>query len=466
MKLPDLRGLCFDFGYEDKIKGRSTSEMDLSKLVLACLGLQAEDVEIQACSMDLQHLQASVTIRQRRETCVCPKCKSPIYGVKQWKRKILWGAPLGALLQVRVILYQLQGACGECLQTRLAEAQFIHPRLRTMTTAFAEVCGRWMEETTIAAVERMTGCSGMSLWRLDQWRMQKMKAEFTLPKGLPIKLASADEVHMMTVRPKKHRSDKGAWNRKFITNLVSYDLSKVVANASGRNAQSLQKCLEQLSPELREKIKFLAVDMHDGFIETAQKLCPNASVAVDRFHVAQKLNEAFDEVRKSEFERAKKEHDTFQKEMLMPSKRFILMERKKDLAPEDQDRLSKLRALNENIHTGMLLIEYFHQVLDRDDVKGFREGLKDWERLIRKSGLKPFTKFLKTVHKYQDRIEVYIQSHLTTAVSEGINNKIKVLKRVGYTYTNQRSFKNKILQRCGLINSRYVDTKKWFWHVP
>ncbi|MGZ3771360.1 MAG: transposase [Bdellovibrio sp.] len=47
--------------------------------------------------------------------------------------------------------------------------------------------------------------------------------------------------------------------------------------------------------------------------------------------------------------------------------------------------------------------------------------------------------------KYQSHIEIYIKSRLTTAVSEGLNNKIKVPKRVGYTYANQISFQNKIL---------------------
>ncbi|MGZ4160780.1 MAG: hypothetical protein ACXVNF_08300 [Neobacillus sp.] len=52
-----------------------------------------------------------------------------------------------------------------------------------------------MEETTIAAVERMTECPGMSLWRLDQWRMKTMKKMFEIPTDMPMKFASADEVH-------------------------------------------------------------------------------------------------------------------------------------------------------------------------------------------------------------------------------------------------------------------------------
>jgi transposase len=56
----------------------------------------------------------------------------------------------------------------------------------------------------------------------------------------------------------------------------------------------------ELTDEQRLAVQFLAVDMHDGFISSARELCPNAKIAVDRFHLAQKLNEKLDEVRKEE----------------------------------------------------------------------------------------------------------------------------------------------------------------------
>lgn len=439
--------------------------MDTTKLLLNALGMQADEVSVEDFQTNVNDLSATITLRQNRKSCICPSCQSPLYGVKQWKKRKLWGIPLGVFLKVEIVFYQLQGACGECLKNRLAQASFIHPRFKQMTSAFSEYCGRWMEETTCAAVERVTSCPGMSLWRLDQWRMKAMKKHLTLPENLPVKLMSADETHMYTHRPEKTRFDKSMWDKKFITNLVSYDLSKVVTNASGRSARSLKSCLAQLGPKLCNQIKFIAVDMHDGFIQAAEKLCPHAKIAVDRFHVAQNLNEAFDQVRKEEFSKAKENKDLFQKEMLMPSKRFILMERKKHLSRKDQGSLEKLRSLNQNIHSAMLLIEYFHKILDKPNVKAFREGLSLWEELVVESKLIPFIKFLETVKKYQQRIETYISSHLTTAVSEGINNKIKVLKRVGYTYTNEESFKNKILQRCGLLNSRNISTNHWFYQI-
>ncbi len=65
--------------------------------------------------------------------------------------------------------------------------------------------------------------------------------------------------------------------------------------------------------------------------------------------------------------------------MLSGSKRFILVERDKDKLPQsDHDDLAKLKMLNENINTAMILVEYFHRLLDRKTVKTFRSGLEKW----------------------------------------------------------------------------------------
>lgn len=435
--------------------------MDVNDFVVAMLGLQ--DVVVEKCEFSEKSLSAVVTVRQNRKSCVCPKCEGPLFGVKQWKKRRLWGIPLGSFLRVEVIFYHLQAACGRCMKHRLAQAAYIHPRFKQFTCAFSEHVGRWMEETTCMAVHRVTGAPVMSLWRLDQWRMKEMKKRYKIPEKMKLRLMSADEVHMRTVRPPKRKYDKAQWKKVFITNLVSYEHSAVLANAKGRDARSLKTCLKQLTETQRQQIRYIAVDMHDGFIRAAEKLCPNAKVVVDRFHVAEGLNRAFNKVRQAEFEKAKENQDPFQKEMLMPSKRFIFMERQRDLSKKDQGRLDRIRKLNHNINTGMMLVEYFHAVLDKKNVQDYRKGLELWMDLVETSDLEPLKDFANTVVKYHDRIETYIESHLTTAVSEGLNNKIKVFKRAGYCYTNQDSFMNKILQRAGHLNSRFMNTKSWFW---
>jgi transposase len=205
--------------------------------------------------------------------------------------------------------------------------------------------------------------------------------------------------------------------------------------------------------------------MHEPFMAVIRTECPNAEICVDRFHLAQKVNEAFDKVRRSEFRKANEDNNKFTKNMLEPHRRFILMARDKDLSKTEKKMLDKLRDANKEIHTGMLLVEYFHKALDKGNVKSFRRALTAWYLVVRESKLEPFLKLAKTIRKYRRQIEAYILSGLTTAVAEGLNNKIKTLKKMAYGYSNKRSFLRKILQRCGFLNHQHINTDDLFYCV-
>ena len=110
----------------------------------------------------------------------------------------------------------------------------------------------------------------------------------------------------------------------------------------------------------------------------------------------------------------------------------------------------------------MLVLDYFHFTMQSKTVKKFKAALKEWYDLVRQSKLKPFRDFAKTIRKYRTLIENYIKSGLTTGVAEGLNNKIKALKRAGYGYQDETSFRLKILQRCGFLNSNHIDTRSFF----
>ena len=320
-----------------------------------------------------------------------------------------------------------------------------------------------MEEMPCGAVARWLGLNSKTMWNLDQTRMKLMKPLMKLPENIDLSKMSADEVHFRTM-PKIDSLVKP--EIKFVTNLVCYKAGKVLSNAPGRDAKSLAQCLKVLSPEQRALIKIFAVDMHEPFMLAIRKMCPNAQICVDRFHLAERINDAFDDLRKAEFKKALESEDKFQLKMLAPHRKFVLVEREKKLKKEDVKMLDRLKEINKNILNGMILVEHFHRMLDKTDVVEFRKSLLLWYGLVRESGLAVFKKLSALIRKYRDYIEAYINSKLTTAKSEGLNNKIKVLRRSGYGYTNQTSYLNKILQRCGYLNSKYITTNSWFWQLP
>lgn len=339
----------------------------------------------------------------------------------------------------------------------------MHPQFQNLTLALCEHAGRLMEEMTCEAVGRLLRLNAKTMWNLDQMRMRKMQPLLSIPEKLDLSFMSADEVHFRSLRKVNSVARPEI---KFVTTLVCYNESKVLSTAMGRDGRALLKCLNVLSSAQKLLINFFAVDMHDPFIRVIKKHCPVAEICIDRFHLIQNVNKAFDAVRKQEFYIAKKNGDEFQLKMLAPYRRFILVEKEKKLELKDLKMLNRLKDLNKNILNGMILVEHFHSILDKKEVVEFRKSLTLWYRLVRESGLNPFVKLASTIRKYRLNIEAYIRSKLITAVSEGLNNKIKTLKRMGYGYTNEVSFQLKILQRCGFLNSKYINTTDWFWTLP
>ena len=271
--------------------------MDLKNLIIECLGLQ--DVVIENYSTDRENLKLTLTVRQQRDSCRCHHCNSPLQYVREWKERRIRGPSMGAFLYVEILLLQLRATCSICMdRVRSAAVSFVHPNFQNLTLSLCELAGRWMEELPCAAVARFFKLNSKTMWDLDQYRMKQMKPLMIFPKGISFVKMSADEVHFRTM-PKLDSSTRP--EIKFVTNLVCYSESKILANAPGRDKFSLLKCLNVLSPEQRAEIQFFSVDMHDPFILIIKKYCPNAQICVDRFHLAQKVNDAFDDVRKAEF---------------------------------------------------------------------------------------------------------------------------------------------------------------------
>ncbi|WP_092226337.1 transposase [Desulforhopalus singaporensis] len=57
------------------------------------------------------------------------------------------------------------------------------------------------------------------------------------------------------------------------------------------------------------------------------------------------------------------------------------------------------------------------------------------------SGIKPFIRLGLTINRFKEQILNYFKHHITNAAVEGINNKIKTLKRQVYGFRDMEYFK-------------------------
>jgi transposase len=439
--------------------------MDFHEIITRALGLQG--AELGQPEFFDENLSVTLKITWPFHLSRCAVCDDFLLQVHSWLTREVRAPSFFVYEIVTLKVRYARGLCRSCNKVRVSRLPFVHPKFGSMTLGLAERAGQMMEEMTCAAAARLLRLNEKTLWRLDRWRMEKMHGQIRLKdliKDLDLRKMSADEVHFKTVyESKRDHPFSPHYQVKFVTNLVCTKEAKVIANAAGRDARSLANCLKELSKPQRLSVEFFSIDMNPGYFKAVTKLCPNAEIAIDRFHLIQILNERFDLVRREEFYKAKRSRNDFQATMLGPTKKFILCERNAVRSMEEDSLLGKLRMLNDNIHNAMLIVDYFHKVLDEKGVANFRRRLADWYGLTRKARLKPLTQFALMVMRYRKNIEAYIKSNLTTAISEGLNNKIRVLKAMAYGYKNERSFMLKILQRCGFLNSKFIDTRRWFF---
>jgi transposase len=83
-----------------------------------------------------------------------------------------------------------------------------------------------------------------------------------------------------------------------LTDLSNPSRVEILAVSKGRDEAAGNACLNGLSPEQRAAVKFHHTDMSPAFLKSCATLLPNSTSVIDRFHVAKKLGEVADTLRK------------------------------------------------------------------------------------------------------------------------------------------------------------------------
>jgi len=197
------------------------------------------------------------------------------------------------------------------------------------------------------------------------------------------------------------------------------------------------------------------MDLWSPYLNSVRRHCKNAEVVFDKFHVYKYLSDAIEAVRRHE--QAICDDKTG---ALIKGTRWLWLKSPKNLKRKQKHTLNEIMALNKHLQRAYLLKEDFEAFYDCDNQEDAASFLKYWMRRCKQSGLAPFIKLAKRLKRWYDGIMAYFKYRITNAVAEGINNKIKVLKRRSYGFRDEEYFFLKILNACGALPSIYAVTHK------
>nr|QNO48876.1 hypothetical protein JFFFLBDL_00001 [Methanosarcinales archaeon ANME-2c ERB4] len=177
--------------------------------------------------------------------------------------------------------------------------------------------------------------------------------------------------------------------------------------------------------------------MYDGYINAAKEVFgEDVVVVVDRFHIAKLYRNVLDNLRKKETARLKKELAEEEHKKLK-GVMWILRKDTKKLAEEELEVLKLLFKYSPILEIAYKLCNDLTDIFDSDISKSEAQlKINDWKNKVIKSGLSCFNKFLSTLDKRMCEIVNYFISRQTSGFVEGLNNKIKVIKRRCYGIFN------------------------------
>ena len=309
-----------------------------------------------------------------------------------------------------------------------------------VTKRFAVQVNRLTAITTNQEAGWFLGLDDEVVYRIDKEMLEEQFEEKLVPTPFSLNI-SVDEVSYR----KYHR---------YITNVIDVDKKVVVWNGKGRKAEVLNSYYESVGVEKCEEIESVALDGARTYIASSVKYAVRALIVYDKFHITSKINKAIDSVRKWELNKARKEGRDDIIELTNCRQRFILLKNQSKLTARQAEYLDKLCKLNEPIYKSMLLKESFLTLYLCKDVNSAKEKLLQWIAEAKASAIEVLKSLADSFQDKMQYILNWFHKKISSAISEGFNNKIKRLKRMAYGYRDVDCFMLKIHQHCGLLNPR------------
>lgn len=216
--------------------------------------------------------------------------------------------------------------------------------------------------------------------------------------------------------------------------------------ADDRQQESLEAYYRQFTPEERQGVKAVSMDMWDPYIAATRAYIPQAAekIVFDRFHVTRLVTEAVDKVRRQEHKVL-----TAQGDERLKRTRYLWLANLENIPAWRRPEFAAIR--QENLRTGHAwaikeaLREFWNYIYHGCAERFFRR----WFFWVTHSRLAPIIKAAKTLQAHLPNILTYLRHHITNATAEGLNSKIQMVKEMACGFRNREHYKLAIYFHCG-----------------
>jgi transposase len=373
-----------------------------------------------------------LVIKSQKTTASCPVCSQSSHHLHQNYRDLVRDLPIGNR-EVMLRVNRRRFKCKNCRKPFNESLAFLEKK-KNFTKRYAQSIAEQVVHSDINNVAKNN-----KLTEEEVWSMVKAVANKILPVDVKkLHKLGIDEISLV----------KG--QGKFIVVLVDLSTHKLIGLVADRKQGTIEKKMLEWGEEVLNQIEEVSIDMTGNYKSLVKKLCPNADVTVDRFHVTKMIHEELNQAR-IEQKKAASSLKAKERAKLLESlkgSKYTLLKAENDLSSKQKLNLKQVKDASPLVGTMHLLKEEFHTLFEKSNCLG--DGILELTDWLKKA--QPYyKKSVETIKRWLGEIGGYFESRTTNGIVEGINTKLKLLKRCGFGFRNLINFEIRALL---------------FWHFP
>ena len=292
-----------------------------------------------------------------------------------------------------------------------------------VTNRLAESAARLCQHMAVKHVAQYYGLHWDQVKGIDKQWLQKTLG--------PVDLSGVEVIAMDEFAIQK--------GHRYATVIVDALSKRVLWVGRGRGRADIRPFFELLGPEGRSRIKAVAMDMNAGYLEEVRAQCPQAQIVYDLFHVVARYgHEVIDRVRVDEANRLRQDPKG---RAVVKGSRWLLLRNYGNIDKrEDRVRLQELLAANRSLAKVYILKDDLKHLWDYHYHGAALRFWNQWYRRAIRSRIAPLVRFARNLKAHLVAILAHCHWWLSTSLLEGINNRIKVIKRVAYGFRDDEYF--------------------------
>ncbi len=372
---------------------------------------------------------------------VCPRCGTKSHRVHQNHRYIVKDLP-GGEKALFLEINRRQFKCEKCRKPFSEDLDFIKKR-RNYTKRLATQIIQEVLENDIHSVAKKRVVTTEEIERM----LKDAAEELLKSKPSELKRLGIDEIALI----------KGRGN--YCAVLIDLDKSKLIGILPVRTQEEISQVMRGWGTEVLESIEEVSIDLWKGYKNLVTELMPKAQVVADRFHVMAQINKELDIQRKREkrkvedlIKTAKSPEEKAENEKALEglkNSKYVLLKNKEDLSEEQKAKLIQVEEVSHTLKVMHQLKEEVRQIFSQTE--HWLAGLFQLGKWLSEAK-KYFPNSQSTIIRWLDEIIAYFDNRTTSGVVEGINNKLKLIKRSAYGFRNFENYRI----RC-LLNWHFIS---------